>query len=160
MRGIDGKIPAAVAFGSCCCQMLFGHYLRSFSLLSNTLSYSRNTDTIRILLTPEATCKRLQRRTPKSRCISQLWSQEQRNRLCLEFLITAAFNDVTTSSHETYIASWLLLYLCCFLLLRVKLDDVEDDLAGLFHAFKRDIFHLAVEVVAAGEDVRAWEPHE
>ena len=53
------KIPAAVAFGSCCCQMLFGHYLRSFSLLSNTLSYSRNTDTIRILLTPEATRKRL-----------------------------------------------------------------------------------------------------
>ena len=42
----------------------------------------------------------------------------------------------------------------------VESYDVEDDLAGLFHAFERHVFHLSVEVVAAGEDVRAWKSHE
>ena len=48
----------------------------------------------------------------------------------------------------------------CLRLFSVKADDVQDDAGCLFHAFKRDIFHLAVEVVAAGEDVRSMESHE
>ena len=39
-------------------------------------------------------------------------------------------------------------------------DDIQNDLAGLFHAFQREILHLSVEVVTAGKDVRARESHE
>lgn len=45
-------------------------------------------------------------------------------------------------------------------LLCVKLDDVEDDFACLLHALEREVLHLAVEVVTAGEDVRTWKSHE
>ena len=39
-------------------------------------------------------------------------------------------------------------------------DDVQDDLAGFLHALERNILHLSVEIVSAGEDVRARESHE
>ena len=42
-------------------------------------------------------------------------------------------------------------------LLREQLHDVQDNLRRGFHAFQRDELHLAVEVQAAGEDVRAGE---
>jgi len=48
----------------------------------------------------------------------------------------------------------------CLRLFSVKTDDVQDDAGCLFHAFERDIFHLAVEVVATCEDVQARESHE
>lgn len=46
------------------------------------------------------------------------------------------------------------------LFLCVERYDVEDDLAGLLDAFERDILHLAVEVMAAGEDVGTRESHK
>jgi hypothetical protein len=46
------------------------------------------------------------------------------------------------------------------MLLCVKTDDVEDYLTGFLHAFEWNEFHFAVEVMAAGEDVRARESHE
>lgn len=46
------------------------------------------------------------------------------------------------------------------MLLREELDDVEDDFAGLLHAFERDELQFAVEVVSACEDIRARESHE
>lgn len=47
-----------------------------------------------------------------------------------------------------------------FFLFCVKLYYVEDHLAGFFHALEREVFHLAVEVMASGEDIRARESHE
>ena len=45
-------------------------------------------------------------------------------------------------------------------LLCVEPYDVEDHLAGFFHTLEREVFHLAVEVMASGEDIRARESHE
>ena len=45
-------------------------------------------------------------------------------------------------------------------LLSVKADDVQYDLAGLLHAFQRNVFHLAVEVMSTCEDVRTRKSHE
>jgi len=45
-------------------------------------------------------------------------------------------------------------------LFREQLDDVQDYLGGLFDVLERGELHLAVEIHAAGEDVRAWEAFE
>jgi hypothetical protein len=39
-------------------------------------------------------------------------------------------------------------------------NNVQDDLAGLLHTLERNILHLSMEIVSAGEDVRARESHE
>lgn len=45
-------------------------------------------------------------------------------------------------------------------LFRVKLDDVQHYLGGLLNILERGELHLAVEVHAAGENIRTWETFE
>ena len=45
-------------------------------------------------------------------------------------------------------------------LFREQLDDIQDYFGGLLDVLERGELHLAVEVQAAGEDVRAWEAFE
>ena len=45
-------------------------------------------------------------------------------------------------------------------LFRVKLDDVQHYLGGLLNVLERGELHLAVEVHAAGENIRTRETFE
>ena len=54
----------------------------------------------------------------------------------------------------------MLLRLISVSLFREQLDDVQDYLGGLLDVLERGELHLAMEVQASGEDVRAWEAFE
>ena len=88
-------------------------------------------------------------------------------RVCKWLYVNSLHLNLPTCRYAHWFSNYLwwhaevvLLRLISVSLLREQLDDVQDYFGGLLDVLERGKLHLAVEVQAAGEDVRAWEAFE